>query len=317
MQSHLLVTIHRRVLPLSSLAAIFFVSLLIVSPLLLRASDLTPESVLSLVNADRSADGLQPLKLNAALNQAAMLKADDMFEKGYFSHNSPKGETPWQWVKQSGYQYQSAGENLAINYSSVEKQHAAWMKSATHRANILNGKYQDTGIAVKTGKMNGESVTVTVQMFGAPRGGAATPAAKQAPARPVARPAIMPAVQEVLIQPAAAPAPTTEPMPAVQTVDTTLTDSRLPAWMQWLPTSGQLSELEAWAFLAALVLFVSILAALPTVFVGEAMFGLYRYWRDSARQARPKPFVQPVSGKMLLSPGQFPPLLDAPKRRLI
>lgn len=317
MQSHLLVTIHRRVLPLSSLAAIFFVSLLIVSPLLLRASDLTPESVLSLVNADRSADGLPPLKLNAALNQAAALKADDMFQKGYFSHNSPKGETPWQWMKQSGYQYQSAGENLAINYSSAEKQHAAWMKSTTHRSNILNGKYQDTGIAVKTGKMNGENVTVTVQMFGAPRGGAVAPAAKPASTRSVVQPAIAPPIQETLVQPVAAPAPTAVPMPALQTVDTPLTESRLPEWLAWLPVSGQLSELEAWAFLVALVLFVSILAALPTVFVGEAVLRLYHYWRDASRQARPSSFVQPASGKMLLSPGQFPPLLPAPKRRLI
>ncbi len=308
----LLLSHNQKRLPLSSLAAFFFVSLLIVSPLFLRASDLTQESVLALVNADRSADGLPPLKLNAALNQAAALKADDMFQKGYFSHNSPKGETPWQWVKQSGYQYQSAGENLAINYSSAEKQHAAWMKSTTHRSNILNGKYQDTGIAVKTGKMNGENVTVTVQMFGAPRGGAVAPAAKPESTRSVVRPAIAPPIQEALAQPVAAPAPTAVPMPALQTVDTPLTESRLPEWLAWLPVSGQ-----AWAFLVALVLFVSILAALPTVFVGEAVLRLYHYWRDASRQARPSSFGQPSSGKMLLTSGQFPPLLPAPKRRLV
>lgn len=134
-----------------------------------QAADMTPSTILGLINAERTEAGLSPLKENAALSTAAEAKLKHMFQNDYFSHTSPKGETPWYWIKQSGYAYQYAGENLAINYTSAAKQHQAWMKSETHRANILSSKYTETGIAVRSGTLNGEAATITVEMFGAPR----------------------------------------------------------------------------------------------------------------------------------------------------
>lgn len=182
---------HQFILPLMRLVLL---GLLFWLPLALtvtiRAADMTTASILELVNADRRATGLESLTLNETLSTAAQAKLDDMFERGYFAHTSPSGETPWYWVQQSGYSYQYAGENLAINYATAEKQHAAWMGSPTHRANVLNSQYQETGIAVRNGKMNGETVTITVELFGAPRAVAFSMAPKTARASETSRSAL-------------------------------------------------------------------------------------------------------------------------------
>jgi hypothetical protein len=136
---------------------------------LVQAADVTSGALLRLTNESRKQAGLPLLKQNDQLKQAAEAKAKDMFKNDYFAHTSPKGITPWYWIKQSGYQYGFAGENLAINYDNAESQHKAWMKSATHRANILNDKYQEIGIAVVAGKIDGKEALVTVQVFASPK----------------------------------------------------------------------------------------------------------------------------------------------------
>ena len=44
----------------------------------------------------------------------------------------------------------------------------AWMNSPTHRANIMNPRYEEIGIAVVDGLLNGIETTLVVQMFGTP-----------------------------------------------------------------------------------------------------------------------------------------------------
>lgn len=131
-----------------------------------NASDIVPETVVALSNADRSAQDLPLLSENEALMKAAQAKADDMAKNGYFAHTSPSGVTPWYWVKQSGYGYRLAGENLAIRFTNAESQEKAWMESVKHKENILNPKYRDTGVAVKHIIQDGQDTVITVQLFG-------------------------------------------------------------------------------------------------------------------------------------------------------
>ena len=139
------------------------------SPAVVEASSVSAGALLRLTNDSRKQAGLQQLKQSDQLKQAAEAKAKDMFKNDYFAHTSPKGLTPWHWIKQAGYQYSFAGENLAINYESAESQHKAWMKSTTHRANILSDKYQEIGVAVVSGKIDGKEALVTVQLFASPK----------------------------------------------------------------------------------------------------------------------------------------------------
>jgi len=94
--------------------------------------------LVNLANDDRSTLGLDSLFVNPLLVSAAQAKANDMALKGYFSHNSPDGTEPWYWIREAGYQYRLAGENLAIDFSDSAEVERAWLSSPTHRANILN-----------------------------------------------------------------------------------------------------------------------------------------------------------------------------------
>ena len=130
------------------------------------ASDITSQKVIDLANMDRKGKGVPELVENAKLVQAAADKAEDMIRNDYFSHTSPEGLTPWRWIEKAGYDYGYAGENLAMDFVSAEKMNDAWLASPTHRANILNGKYKEIGVAIKDGILNGHATTVVVQMFG-------------------------------------------------------------------------------------------------------------------------------------------------------
>lgn len=126
----------------------------------------TSSRLTELANTERVAAGLQPLKTNEKLVQAAIQKAQDMLNKNYFAHTSPTGVMPWYWLDRTGYKYVAAGENLAKDFTDSEILHQAWMDSSTHKANILNKKYQEIGIAVIEGEINGKRTVLAVEFFG-------------------------------------------------------------------------------------------------------------------------------------------------------
>lgn len=138
------------------------------------ASSITPAQVVEHTNQERARMGLQPLKLNEKLTAAALAKAQDMMDAQYWAHTSPSGKQPWDFIKNSGYSYQAAGENLARDFANTDDMVAAWMASPTHKANIVNGKYQEIGVAVIDGELQGAETTLVVQEFGMPRNVPAT-----------------------------------------------------------------------------------------------------------------------------------------------
>jgi hypothetical protein len=148
-----------------------FFSALVLSSFLLvsqvSAADITSDGVIKLVNKARNEAGVPVLVKNSLLQKAAAEKAHDMFEQNYFAHISPSGKTPWDFITQAGYDYQLAGENLAINYTDLKEQQNAWMDSPLHRKNILNPDFSEIGVAVEVGVIDGHKTIVTVQEFGA------------------------------------------------------------------------------------------------------------------------------------------------------
>ncbi len=124
--------------------------------------------LVALANDERSVNNAGKLTVNELLERAAQLKADDMALKGYFSHNTPDGKTPWYWFEQAGYKYEYAGENLAVNFTDSSEVHTAWTKSRGHFLNIINPRYTEIGIATSTGMYKGREAIFVVQMFGTP-----------------------------------------------------------------------------------------------------------------------------------------------------
>lgn len=131
-------------------------------------ADLSVDRIISDTNIERQKAGFQPVTFNSALSEAAKMKAQNMFAENYWAHFSPSGKDPWDFMKTAGYRFSYAGENLARNFSNPEDMTAAWMASPSHRENILNPKYQDIGIAVEEGILQGQKTTLVVQMFGHP-----------------------------------------------------------------------------------------------------------------------------------------------------
>lgn len=127
---------------------------------------LDQKKLIELTNLERQKMGLSPVAENSALDQAAQLKAQNMFAENYWAHFSPSGKTPWDFILGSGYKFSFAGENLAKNFQSSEEVIKAWMASPTHRDNLLNPRYKDIGMAVSDGVLNGQKTLLVVEEFG-------------------------------------------------------------------------------------------------------------------------------------------------------
>ncbi len=130
------------------------------------SSAITESNIISLTNASRASFGLTALTQNSKLTEAAQAKANDMLAKGYFSHNTPDGKTPWDFVVSANYNYLTAGENLAVNFSEAEEVEDAWMNSPGHKANILNKSFEEIGVGISQGLYQGKNAVFVVQMFG-------------------------------------------------------------------------------------------------------------------------------------------------------
>lgn len=119
---------------------------------------------------------LPALKESVLLDNAASAKANDMFKNQYFEHISPAGVGPATLVQNYGYNYIVAGENLILgNFVSEKEVVQDWMDSPGHRANILNNRYTEIGVAIIKGTYKGETVWIGVQEFGLPLSSCAQP----------------------------------------------------------------------------------------------------------------------------------------------
>ncbi len=154
------------------------------------SSEITAQKVFSQTNIQRQNNGLTPLKYNSVLSESATNKAKDMFAKNYWAHNSPSGTTPWDFFKAVDYHYSVAGENLARDFYDTESLMSGWMNSPTHKANIINSKYQEIGIGVVNGILGGIKTTLVVQHFGAPIVTTTTKQTKPKPSQTVTNPVV-------------------------------------------------------------------------------------------------------------------------------
>lgn len=132
------------------------------------SSNIDAQTVISLTNSERQKLGLPLLRENQELDKAATAKAQNMFSENYWAHYAPSGKTPWDFITGSGYRFSYAGENLARNFYSSPDVVSAWMASPSHKANIVNSHYQDIGLAVVEGTLQGQKTTLVVQEFGTP-----------------------------------------------------------------------------------------------------------------------------------------------------
>ncbi|MCL5675518.1 MAG: CvpA family protein [Patescibacteria group bacterium] len=113
------------------------------------------QTMFNYVNQQRVSRGIKPLVLDAKLQNLARAHDKDMFNRGYFSHYTPEGLSPFDRMKNAGISFEAAGENLAYA-PGVDIADTGLMNSPGHRANILNPEFGKVGIGVINGGIYGE-----------------------------------------------------------------------------------------------------------------------------------------------------------------
>lgn len=106
--------------------------------------------VISIVNQQRSANGLSALSYSEEAAKVAQAKAEDMAANNYFSHTSPTYGSAFDMLASNGVTYRSAGENIAKGQKTPSSVMDSWMNSSGHRANILSSSYTSIGVGYAT-----------------------------------------------------------------------------------------------------------------------------------------------------------------------
>jgi hypothetical protein len=108
--------------------------------------DAEESAFLNLINQYRAANGKGALTLNNNLNNVADWMSQDMAARNYFDHKDSQGRDPFQRMKDFGYNYRAAGENIAAGYQTAAQVFEGWKNSPGHNANMLNGAFTEIGI---------------------------------------------------------------------------------------------------------------------------------------------------------------------------
>lgn len=132
--------------------------------------------MLDLINAERGALGLNPLRLEQRLNDSAEDHSQWMLATDRFSHTGSGGSSSRQRIEDSGFELTgswSTAENIA--WQSVRGEpgladdvvdlHKSLMNSSGHRANILDPNLEVIGIGIERGEFKGWDGIVVTQNF--------------------------------------------------------------------------------------------------------------------------------------------------------
>jgi uncharacterized protein YkwD len=106
------------------------------------------DTVITLINHERTAAGCPALTPNDTLIQVARAHSQDMAVHRFVEHTGSDRHTPAQRVQDAGYQFRIVAENVAAGRLTPESAVQGWMESPEHRANILNCALRDTGVGV-------------------------------------------------------------------------------------------------------------------------------------------------------------------------
>jgi uncharacterized protein YkwD len=101
-------------------------------------------AVVCLINQQRNAHGLPSLKASAKLNRSAQSWNQWMVGSGNFTHGSNFAGR----ISAVGYNWQTAGENIATGFGTPRAVVKAWMASTDHCRNILDPHFRDVGTGV-------------------------------------------------------------------------------------------------------------------------------------------------------------------------
>jgi uncharacterized protein YkwD len=121
------------------------------------AADLSPATaemtLVAMINADRAAVGLAPLRMDARLSAIAHERSASMAAAGQLSHVQSDGWTMTNLIQAAGITWYSAGETIGWNNypklgDSTRVVNQGWMSSPEHTAIIRSTTYNYFGLGL-------------------------------------------------------------------------------------------------------------------------------------------------------------------------
>ncbi len=131
-------------------------------------TEITPATVVTLMNEYRAEASLPPLHLDPSLTIAAEARMQEMADGEWWGHVAPDGTQPFAFIPHD-YVYAFAGENLAAGFDTASVLVKSWMESPGHRENIMGVQYTDCGIAVLEGSTKGPALGKSIVVLFARR----------------------------------------------------------------------------------------------------------------------------------------------------
>jgi uncharacterized protein YkwD len=122
-------------------------------------------TLLRLINRARTTRHLAPLRIQWALDRAALSHSRDMLWHDYFSHSSANGTSFGTRLVRAGYKrggYSSWSVSEVIGWGkgwrgTPQAVFKAWMNSKTHRQILLGRRWRDVGVGCARGNFCGMS----------------------------------------------------------------------------------------------------------------------------------------------------------------
>lgn len=127
------------------------------------------QKIVAMTNEIRISLGINKLSVSNKLTDAAANKARDMLVNQYFAHTSPSGHALNYWLEGVNYNYDVAGENLAMGFNDASQVVNAWSKSKTHYSNMIDPNFNEIGVAMISGSFHDHDTTFVAQHFGSPK----------------------------------------------------------------------------------------------------------------------------------------------------
>jgi uncharacterized protein YkwD len=110
-------------------------------------------AVVCLINRQRRARGLPDLKASSRLDRSAQGWTNAMVGRRDFTHGTDFAAR----ISAVGFEWSSAGENIATGFRTPESVVAAWMASTGHCRNILSPTFREVGTGLSDRSIAGAS----------------------------------------------------------------------------------------------------------------------------------------------------------------
>lgn len=120
---------------------------------LLPRSEVRPleEDMFNLINSARADGGVSALIHDGDLREVAVNHSEDMYNREFFDHENPDGDSVQHRCEDAGIDYNYLGENIARNSgydNPVAQAHQDLMNSPSHRENILDDEFTHVGVGI-------------------------------------------------------------------------------------------------------------------------------------------------------------------------